>query len=204
MLMTTTLEKIANPQGKGIAAVVNDLHAYTPLGVRDKSIAQWLADYFSSSLVLCAEYKFKPVVDNRYYLYLKDKQWKLSLIEPQAWLSHDPGIYFASCKLHADMSWSVDPRNDWQHHPSLFDTVKKLQQEFVHSINGAQSITEHLPFYLAQLPYFQRLGANALARSLKLSLELKLGHDAITQLSGLQLLAELNEVKLQLLEFNIE
>ncbi len=202
--MTTTLEKIANPQGKGIAGVVNDLHAYTPLHVSAKSFNQWLADYFSSLLVLSAQYKFKPVVGNCYYLYLKDGHWKLSLIEPQAWHSQNSGIYFASCEMHLDMSWSVEPCNDWEDHELLSKTVKKLQYEFLQSMKNENPIVGRLPFYFEQLPYYQRLGANALARSLKLSLQLKLGNNDISCLSGLNVLEKIKDSNVRLLERSAE
>jgi len=198
------LEKIANPQGKGMVGVSDDLRACTPMHVCAKSFAQWLADYFSSSLVLNAHFKFKPVVGNNYYLYLKNKQWKLSLIEPVAWLEHDAGIFFACCMLHSDMSWSVEPRDDWQDQSLLHNAVMQLQQVFLQSLDNESSISKQLPFYLAQLPYYQRLGANALARSLKLSLELKLGNNACTQLSGKHLLEKLKNSDVQLLGCDIE
>lgn len=204
MKMNTTLKKIANSQGKGIIGVLDDLRAYAPLRVSAKSYAQWLADYFSSLLVLSAQYKFKPVIGNEYYLYLKNKEWKLSLIEPQSWLSHDPGMYFARCTLHTDMSWSVEPRNDWQDQPSLNDAVKQLQRDFLQSLKHENSVTEKLPFYLSQLPYYQRLGANALARSLKLSLELYVGMHESSNLSGLYMLAMITVSNQELLKFKPE
>ena len=112
--MTQQIQKISNPQGKGVAGIIEDLRACTPSQAQAKSSHQWLADYFTSTLVLGAKYGFKPVVGRDYYLYFKDQEWKLSLIEPQAWRSHNPGIYFAECVLNNDMSWCLAFSSNWQ------------------------------------------------------------------------------------------
>ena len=52
--MTYPLQKVSNPQGKGIAGIANDLQACTPTQVQAKSSYKWLADYFTSTLVLGA------------------------------------------------------------------------------------------------------------------------------------------------------
>ena len=61
-------------------------------------------------------------------------------------------------------------------------------------------LVEKLPFYIQSLSYYQRLGANALARSLQLSLELKLGKEKSMSYIGADLLAGLDNKDQLLLE----
>lgn len=199
--MSRELQKISNPQGKGVVGVVDDLRTFSPMQVQAKSSLQWLADYFTSTLVLGAKYGFRPVVGKEYYLYFKDQEWKLSLIEPHAWRSHNPGIYFAECVLGKDMSWSVALDSDWQNHEILVKAVKKLEHAFFQSINDSIPLIEKLPFYMQHLSYYQRLGANALARSLKKSLEIEMGENCI-HYTGTILLAQIGQVERCLLENN--
>lgn len=198
--MTLELQKISNPQGKGIVGIADDLRAFSPMQVQAKSSLQWLADYFTSTLVLGAKYGFKPIVGKEYYLYFKNNEWKLSLIEPQAWQSHNPGVYFAECILSKDMSWSVALNPEWKNHVSLAKAVKRLQQAFFNSINDTESLLDTLPFYMQHLAYYQRLGANALARSLKTSLEIEVGKEDSVDYAGAKLLAQIEQAEMCLLE----
>lgn len=200
--MSHQIQKVNNPQGKGIVGVTEDLRALTPVQVKAKSSHQWLADYFTSTLVLGAKYGFKPVIGKAYYLYYKNQEWQLSLIEPQAWVTHDPGVYFAECELNKDMSWSLMLSTNWQEHESVTKAVRELEQAFFESINDATPILEKLPFFMQELSYYQRLGANALARSLKQSLNLKFG-DQCLSFTGASLVAELNGKKVPLLGVSI-
>lgn len=198
--MKRQIQKISNPQGKGIAGIADDLRAVTPTHVQAKESHQWLADYFTSTLVLGASYGFKPVIGKSYYLYFKNKEWKLSLVEPHAWKTHNPGLFFSECILSKDMSWSLTLSSDWKNNTSIVDAVSKLEQDFIQSINDEKPIIEKLPFYIQNLSYYQRLGANALARSLKLSLEIKMGKDQCLLLSGNSLFSEILDSKIPLLE----
>ncbi len=200
--MMTQIQKIANPQGKGLVNVVDDLRSYEPIHVKAKSAHQWLADYFTSSLILSAKYGFKPIVAKDYYLYFKNAEWKLSLIEPEAWKSHSPGTYFATCNLNPDMSWSIELVDDWQQDPLLVKTIYELESAFVDSLNNENFLLENLPFYLQHLSYYQRLCANALARSLKQSLEIKLGKDNAGLLESKKMLTELDSQKKLILKNN--
>ncbi|MFK7816466.1 MAG: hypothetical protein AB8B92_09020 [Gammaproteobacteria bacterium] len=200
--MSGQIQKISNPQGKGVVGVVDDLRAVTPINVQAKNSHQWLADYFTSTLVLGAKYGFKPVIGKAYYLYYKKQEWKLSLIEPQAWITHDPGVYFSECSLNKDMSWSLDLSLDWQDYSDVVTAVNDLEQAFIHSVNNETPLVEKLPFFMQQLPYYQRLGANALARSLQQSLEIKMGKEECLFLSGNSLLADIVDLKTPLLGAN--
>jgi len=200
LVMSRQIQKISNPQGKGLVGITEDLRAFSPLHVQAKNNLQWLADYFTSTLVLGAKYGFKPVVGKEYYLYYKGQDWKLSLIEPLAWRSHNPGIFFAECILSRDMSWSVVLDSDWQKHATLVQAVKELEHDFFESINDPAPLVDKLPFFMRQLSYYQRLGANALARSLKQSLEIKFGKEKSLSFDGVSLLAEVKQPNTLFLE----
>ncbi|MBT8124105.1 MAG: hypothetical protein KJO81_04695 [Gammaproteobacteria bacterium] len=202
--MAHQIQKISNPQGKGVVGIIEDLRACTPMLVEAKSNYQWLADYFTSTLVLSAKYGFKPVIGKDYYLYYKNQEWKLSLIEPQAWKTHDPGVFFAECELNKDMSWSLVLSPDWQKHSTLVNAINELEQAFFNCVNDSKPIVDKLPFFKQHLSYYQRLGANALARSLKQSLEIKLGKEKSLSLAGTALVAELASVNKPLLEASIK
>ena len=198
--MSREIQKIANPQGKGITGVVEDLRFYAPSYVEAKDSHQWLAEYFTSILVLGAKFSFKPTLSNNYYLYFKQGEWKLSLIEPQAWRSHDPGTYFATCILNRDMSWSLELAENWQKDTALQRELRKQEQAFFTTMQDEKPLVEKLPFFIQTLSYYQRLGANALARSLQLSLELQVGKEKSLSYVGVDLLASLLRKDQSLLE----
>ncbi|MEM7400898.1 MAG: hypothetical protein AAF304_02995 [Pseudomonadota bacterium] len=198
--MKKQVQKVANPQGKGIAGVVEDLRFYAPSCVQAKDGHQWLAEYFTSILVLGAKYSFKPTLSKNYYLYFKSGEWKLSLIEPHAWKSYDPGAFFASCILNRDMSWSMQLAEDWHKDPELLNEIREQEQAFLESMQDETPLVEKLPFFIQSLSYYQRLGANALARSLQRSLELQVGNDKSLEYAGTELLAGLLRKDQSLLE----
>lgn len=202
--MSKQIQKPANPQGKGIVGVVDDLRNYAPLAVRAKSNHQWLADYFTSTLVLGSKYGFKPVWYKDYYLYFKQQEWKLSLIEPQAWKRHDPGTFFATCNLNQDMSWSLELAEDWQQDSILLVEIQKLEKGFYDSLGRGKSLVENLPFFIQSLSYYQRLGANALAQSLKISLELSVGIEKSVSYTSAELFSNLSNQKVPLLALSNE
>jgi hypothetical protein len=190
--MTNELTPTGNPQGKGLVAVVDDFHTFTPQRVFAKSRHQWLADYFTSILVLNAECALKPVINKTYYLYLKNDIWKLSLIEPSAWSTEVSGIYFAACVLHSDRTWSVTPKEKWQQSKILLDTIEEIQNDFLNALNNEKPLLEQLPFFAEHLPYYRRISANALARSLQKSLTLEIGNEPSQKLTGRSLLTQLD------------
>jgi len=198
--MNYPIQKIANPQGKGVVGVVEDLRGYTPTAVQAKDSHQWLADYFTSTLVLSSKFGFKPVRFKDYYLYYKHHEWRLSLIEPQAWKNQNPGAFFAICNLNQDMSWSLELAEDWQQDPYLQSEIQKLERRFYDSLSEADALLENLPFYIQDLPYYQRLSANALAKSLQHSLELSIGIEKSSAISGAELLANVANQQIPLLE----
>ena len=186
---------LANPQGKGTLALLDDLTKFNQYKIQQKNVPEWLADYFTSLLVVGASFSFKPIINKTYYLYLDNQQWKLSLIEPQLW-QNCPYEYFAECCMHEDRTWSLLPINNWEDHPNLVKSITAIKNEFVNSLNHEAPILSTLPYFAEQLPYYQRLCAFALSNSLKASLQLQLGHENSHSINGIKLLRQANNENL--------
>lgn len=175
-----------NPQGKGQIGFLLDWAYSSPRAVAAKPAPQLLADYFTSLLVLSSSFKFKPVFGKDYYLYIDGKGWSLSLISPDEW--NDDArrrAFVGTCMLHADSTWSIEPSDNIGRHCPVGDQLAAFYDGFVDKLRSNQVLEDGLPIYEAGLPYYQRLFASALSRSLKASLTKgdQLGLDAETWLS---------------------
>jgi hypothetical protein len=163
------IQKNPNPQGKGMVPVLRDWATLQPTVSGPKSPPDFLRDYCISSLVLAAHFRFKPVVGRDYFLYGSEQGWSLSLIAPQEWGQRKAGQFVACCRLRPDMTWQMDTSRLEEHSPAVV-MASTFIRAFVDTLAGQASITEHLPFYVAALPYYQRLLATALASSLQRTL----------------------------------
>lgn len=193
--MTTTMtrspvafQKNPNPQGKGMVPVLRDWGTMQPTVLRPKSHADFLRDYCVSSLVLAAHFRFKPVVGQSYFLYAGEQGWSLSLIAPQEWGQRKVGEFVASCRLRSDMTWEMDT-SGLHEYSAAMSRARTFIRGFVETLAEQDSIVTHLPFYVARLPYYQRLLATALASSLQRSLPAT--GDDMQALLGEQLVAPL-------------
>jgi len=178
----------ANPQGKGVVGVLVDLQAQRNANIEAKDYSQVLADYFTSSLIYIANYHFKPVIGVDYYLYLKEGTWLLSLIESHAWKNRSYGDFFARCVLNEDRTWTMQTCDDWQQNITLKNAIEDLQHNFINTLNSDEKFVDQLPFYQQQLNYYQRVGAYALACSLRWSLSEQYGEKQLNDLSAKKLL----------------
>jgi len=188
--MATKNINIANPQGKASLTLLNDLNNFSAVEVKRKDVPRWLTDFFTSILVLSAKFSFKPVINKNYYMYFDNGQWKLSLIEPHAW-TKCPYEFFAACQLHKDKSWSIAPADDWEKNNNLRDSINKMREEFFDVLNTDNPIVDTLPYYAGHLPYYQRVAANGLAKSLALSLKLNIGAENSKLVCGKELINHL-------------
>lgn len=170
MTVTTgTKAKNPNPQGKGLVPVLDDLQALTVLPGGPKTPAQFLRDYFVSSLILSARFRFRPVAGRSYFLYSGKPEWLLSLIAPTQWHGTPPGEFVGRCRLRADMTWELETRN-LEHLEEVSQDVMAYIDAFVDRVTAEGSVASSLPFYLSTLPYHQRALATALAASLQHSI----------------------------------
>lgn len=174
-----------NPQGKGHIGFLLDWAYSTPRGVVAKRRPQILADYFTSLLVLLSTFKFKPVFGKDYYLYADGKGWSLSLISPAEWnKTAKRRAFVGTCVLHDDSTWSIQPSDNIGKQGPVNDALAAFYDGFIDKLRSKPALEDGLPVYEAGLPYYQRLFAAALSRSLKGSLTIgdQLGLDAMTWL----------------------
>lgn len=172
--------KSPNPQGKGVVPLLAAWESMSPLTIANKPAGRILGEYFTSLLILSAEFSFKPVPKNNYYLYWKpsslmDNQptspWRLSLIEPERLGDLDLGVFVGCCVLQYDMTWSIALIETLHQHSDLLDDLKNFHQQFQAANNDEQSLETHLPFFVEQLPFYRRLAATALSSSLSRSIQ---------------------------------
>jgi hypothetical protein len=162
-------QKKANPQGKGLVPVVNLWQSFQPSTIEKKSTGQLFAEYFTSLLILSAEFRFKPVQGAIYFLYLNNQRWMLSLIEPERWSHEQRGEYFGSCQLQEDMTWSVNRGDEESSHPDIDEALNEFYYQIVSHLDSEKPLIDILPFYLDELPYYRRMAATGLARSMRYS-----------------------------------
>ncbi len=159
-----------NPEGKGRNAFMLDWHQSEPQGVVTKPRRQLLAEFFTSMLVLSSTFRFRPVVGAPHYLYWIKGEWSLSLIAPDEW-SHERRAAFAgTCLLQRDMTWTIAPSELLSEENPVSDAVGRFYDAFARTLDTDRVLEEILPFYVGRMPYYQRLYASALSRSVRASI----------------------------------
>lgn len=162
-------QKNPNPQGKGVVPVLRDWSTMQPQVVAPKTAADFLRDYCVSSLVLAADFRFKPVIGKTYYLYANENAWNLTMIAPHEWGQAKAGEFLASCELRPDMTWAMDA-GDLEKQPEALAQARIFIQGFVDTLSEQDSVTTNLPFFVREMPYYKRMLATALSASLKRTL----------------------------------
>ena len=160
----------ANPQGKGLVPILEDWRGTQPSMVRTRTPREVLRDYLVTSLVVAADIRFMPRPGVRYFLYLADSGWQLSLLSPDDWRSRQPGPCLGSCVLTTDMPWQLTSAEDMGEHPELLERLEAFQRGFTNWLDQEGTLEAHLPFHVRQLPYYRRLLAAGMSNSLKGSL----------------------------------
>ncbi len=156
-----------NPDGKGLNGFLLDWYRSEPRGVVAKPERQVLAEYFTSMLVLSARFKYKPAPGAANYLYLVDDDWMLSLIAPDQWTAERREGFVGTCVLHHDMTWTLEPSEDLAERGHVVDAIARFYDAFAETLDSDLTLEEILPFYVGRMPYWQRLYANALSRSVR-------------------------------------
>ena len=156
-----------NPQGKGLSGFLLDWHQSAPRGVVAKPQRQVLAEFFTSMLVLSAAFKYKPAVGVSNYLYFINGEWSLSLIGPEEWTEERQAGFAGECILQRDMTWTIEPSELLTEKNAVSDAVGRFYDAFAESLNTDLTLEEILPFYVDRMPYYQRLYAGALSRSVR-------------------------------------
>lgn len=159
--------KNPNPQGKGLVPVLADWQGSRPACARAKNPAELLFDWFASALVLSADFRFKPAQGQTYFLYAREGSWKLSLVGPKEWGDGEMGDCLGVCELRADMTWAISPDEELAHKPRLQKMLAELAADFMQDLENDDAVSEHLPGYRRDLPYYQRMLATGLGASLR-------------------------------------
>ena len=165
-------ETDGNPEGKGLNGFLSDWRESEPRGVVAKPRRQILAEFFTSMLVLSARFKFRPIVGVEYYLYWINDQWSLSLIAPNEWSDERRAAFAGTCVLQCDMTWTITPSDLLAEQNSVSMAMGQFYDAFVGRLDTDLALEEILPFYVSDLPYFQRLYAGAVSRSLHAAMTL--------------------------------
>jgi hypothetical protein len=161
------LKTDGNPEGKGLNGFLLDWYQSEPRGVVAKPQRQVLAEFFTSMLVLSAKFKYKPVIGKANYLYRIDGQWSLSLIAPDEWTNERRAGFAGKCVLQRDMTWTITPSELLAEENPVSDAIGRFYDAFAETLDTDLTLEEILPFYIGRMPYYQRLYASALSRSIR-------------------------------------
>lgn len=156
-----------NPEGKGSNGFLLDWYSSEPRGVVAKPRRQVLAEFFTSMLILSAGFKFRPAVGMEYSLYWIRDEWSLSLIAPGEWSDERRAGFAGTCELHHDMTWTITPSDLLAEENAVSAAVGRFYEAFARTFDTDLALEEILPFHVHGLPYYPRLYASALGRSLR-------------------------------------
>jgi len=156
-----------NPEGKGVSGLMLDWRQSEPRGVVAKPRHQILAEFFTSMLILSANFKFRPVVGRPSYLYWVDDDWSLSFIAPDEWTESRRDNFVGTCMLQRDMTWTMTPSEGLGENSDVRDAVGRFYDAFAEIMDTDLPLEEILPSYVSGMPYYHRIYASALTRSLK-------------------------------------
>ena len=163
--------KQANPQGKGLASAAGFLTALNEQAiVPAKNIQQISGDLFTSLFILHSDFQFKPVIDKTYWLYESNSKFRLSLISPDEWKDSSFGNPIGCCKLHSDLTWTLELTDSAQNDKNFISMIEKRKSDFDQQLQSAEKIIDILPGYQKHLPFYQRAFTTALTHSLKISM----------------------------------
>ncbi|MDZ7643318.1 MAG: hypothetical protein U5K76_03190 [Woeseiaceae bacterium] len=161
-----------SPDGKGANGLMLDWYRTEPRGVAVKPERQVLAEFFTSMLILSSGFKYKPAVGVDNYLYFVDGTWTLSLIAPHEWTAERRNGFVGTCVLHRDMTWTIQPAEQLADDGPIADAIGRFFDAFNEMLDTDLTLEEILPFYVQRMPYYQRLQANALSRSIRAAVTL--------------------------------
>ena len=164
--------KAANPQGKGVVSVLDSLQqAKKNLYVPAKNIQQISNELFTSLFILNSEIRFKPVKGQTYWLYLKNTQYRLSLIAPEQWSPSQYGRFIGACELQTDLTWTLQLSDDCTNDQAFIKEIAYQREWLEKKMQQAEKIDDVLPVYVETLSFYSRVLASALAYSLGQSMQ---------------------------------
>jgi len=156
-----------NPQGKGLSLI--SVMSSTGLALNHvpaKNVLQVANELFTSMFILSADFSFRPVIGREYWLYFQSSGFKLSLIAPDEWHDQSFGQVVGCCQLQSDMTWSLNLSQSAQANVFLMQHIERQRLAFEQQLGEQQSLAKAMPVYEAKLPFYQRLYATMLSKSL--------------------------------------
>ena len=156
-----------NPEGKGANGFLLDWSETEPRGVVAKPRRQIMAEFFTTMLILSAKFKFRPAVGTDYFLYWVNDEWSLSLISPDEWSDERRDGFAGRCELHQDMTWTIAPSDRLPEQSAVSEAIGRFYDAFAMKLDTDLTLEEILPFYVGGLPYYPRLHASAISRSIR-------------------------------------
>lgn len=123
-------------------------------------------------LVLSAAFRFRPAVGAPYYLYWFEDAWSLSLIAPGEWSRERRAGFVGTCVLQPDMTWTLSPADRLADNGSARNAIRRFYDTFAETMDTGATLEEILPYCANNLPYYPRLFANALSRSVRRTMAL--------------------------------
>lgn len=166
------LKADGNPEGKGVSGFLLDWYGSTPRGVVAKPERQVLAELFTSMLALSANFRYRPVVGQSNYLYWIDGDWSLSLIGPEQWSEERRAGFVGRVELQRDMTWTITLSDTLAGNQTVAGALRRFHEGFVEKLDTERVLEDILPRYIRALPYYRRLYAGALHRSLHAAITL--------------------------------
>lgn len=167
------MQKRPNPQGKGLVPLLEALahsRAVSPLFA--KSLEQISNELFTSLFILKSHFQFRPVVGRSYWLYRKEPGFFLSLISPDEWSVSPLRQCIGECILQNDLTWTLNMTPVATTDPVFNQYIQQQREEFEQTLRCARHLQQVLPVYRAELAYYSRVFAAALAHSLHTSMRL--------------------------------
>ncbi len=167
--MTTISD--SNPQGKGLVPIMDMLLVHRHfVNIPAKKIEQITAELFTSLFILQSEFKFRIVTNRSYWLYRNQETFRLSIIHPREWKNSSFGEFVGECILQNDLTWTLILSEQAAQDEELIDYINSEKTAFKKQLLQQTQLTQALPVYEANLPFYQRALANGLACSLKISM----------------------------------
>ena len=145
--------------------------ATKPVNIDGKGLNGFLLDWYRSEpRGVVAKPQRQVLTAN--YLYLDGNAWLLSLIAPQQWSAERQAGFVGTCVLQKDMTWTIEPSDNLKQAGPVTDAVGRFYDAFADTLDTNLTLEEILPFYVGRMPYYQRLYANALSRSIRAAVTL--------------------------------
>jgi len=167
------MAKRANPQGKGLVPVLQNLrHDTWQRVVRPKQLAQIELELFTSLFVLQSEVKFNPRPGQCYHLYETSAGYKLLLVAPWEWHKPYPGRYIGACTLQQDRTWTLELDPAMVEDTTFMARIAAQQQRLQQRLEQAATLEDAMPAGAENPGYHNRVLAFLLGKSLRFSMQL--------------------------------